>query len=214
MERLFWRVCTPRLIPVVVLCMAVISQTVAGAVSESWAQGDSTRAAQGKPVEAKAEAFTGCIKYLGGPGFPDFKGRESWNNSLVLNSTEGTCAFGDKDTPPITFPMGNVTSIVYGQASSRHAGVWVSVGVIVAPIALIGLLHKGRKHNVLISWKGSDGREGGAYFEVQPDHFRRLLNGLSYMTGKPIYADAKDRQWLLTKGVQAQLDPAGTAEAK
>lgn len=153
------------------------------------------------------EAFENCIKFLGGPGFPDFKGHETWDNSLVVGDQEAVCLFGDEKIPPVTFQVGNVTSIMYGQASSRHAGVWISVGVILAPVALLGLLHKGRKHNVLVSWTAADGKEGGVYLQVQPDHVRRLLNTLAYRTGKPVYADEKDRKWLLTQGVDAKLDP-------
>lgn len=174
------------------------------------ARADTAPSAPAEGAVVRAEVFDHCIKYLGGPGFPDFRGHETWENKLELDGTKGTCTFAGDSLTPITFSLTDVTSIVYGQASSRHAGVWVSVGVILAPVALLGLLHKSRKHNVLVSWKGSDGHEGGVYLEVQPDHFRRLLNTLAYRTGKPIYADEKDRKWLMTQGVQAQLDPAET----
>jgi hypothetical protein len=168
----------------------------------------------GTALSARPEAFQNCIKYLGGPGFPDFRGHESWNNSFTLTGSEGICSFGSDTLAPVNFALSGVTSILYGQASSRHVGVWLSVGVIVAPIALLGLLHKSRKHTVLISWKSRDGREGGVYFEVQPDHYRRLLNSLSFQTGKPIYADEKDREWLRTQGVEAMLDPETKTQSK
>lgn len=177
-------------VPVV---MALMPDTALGASSES---------------AFKGELFDGCIKYLGGPGFPDFKGRETWDNTLTIGDQDAVCTFGDKSIDPVTFRVANVKSIVYGQASSRHAGVWVSVGVILAPVALLGLLHKGRKHNVLVSWVTDDGKEGGVYLQVQPDHVRRLLNTIAYRSGKPIYADEKDRKWLLTQGVDAKAEPS------
>jgi hypothetical protein len=189
----------------VVVSLLVCSISVSplyGAVTDARAMESSVVAG-----ELKGEAFEKCIKFLGGPGFPDFKGHETWDNSLLIGDQEAVCAFGDETIPPVAFKVGNVKSILYGQASSRHAGVWVSVGVILAPVALLGLLHKGRKHNVLVSWLTDDGKEGGVYLQVQPDHVRRLLNTLAYRTGKPVYADEKDRKWLLTQGVDAKLDP-------
>jgi len=172
--------------------------------------------AQPQPAQTAmaTESFKGSIKYLGGPGFPDFKGKETWDNNLNLSGTEGVCSFADKTIAPVTFSLSSVTTIVYGQASSRHAGRWVAVGVLFAPIALFGLFHKQRKHNVLISWKSDAGQEGGVFLEVEKGQFRRLLNTLSYRTHKPVFADQEDRKWLLTQGVQAQLDPDAPGEKK
>ena len=205
---------TPRLPVVAFLSWAMLWTTAFSGVRPVNAQGADSSNQAGAKAPVKTEVFKDCIKYLGGPGFPDFKGHESWNNQLDIGGTQGVCSFAGAGTQPISFELSEVTSILYGQASSRHAGVWVSVGVILAPIALIGLLHKSRKHNVLVSWKAADGKEGGVFFEVQPDHFRRLLNTLAYRTGKPVFADQKDRTWLMTQGVQAQLDPAAATTAK
>lgn len=208
------KTCTPNAMGIGLMIWVLLWTTTFGSVGPVHAQAADSSSQHAAPTPVSTEVFSDCIKYLGGPGFPDFKGRESWNNQLEITDSQGICSFELPGAQSISFQLADVTSILYGQASSRHAGVWVSIGVILAPIALIGLLHKGRKHNVLISWKTPDGKEGGAYFEVKADHFRRLLNTVSYRTGKPILADQKDRTWLKTQGVQAQLDPETAPSAK
>lgn len=226
---LYWnllRLCAPSKSRVAFVCMAFLSASMVGAspngrvsVSKGAATGPKNASEiQVQSVDAsgetKTEIFKGCIKYLGGPGFPDFKGQETWSNELTVSGSEATCTFANKSLEPVTFALSDVTTILYGQASSRRAGTWVSIGVILAPVALLGLLHKSRKHNVLISWKGDSGQERGVYFEVQSSHLRRLLNTVSYRTGKPVFSDEKDRTWLLTQGIQAQIDPSGSSAGK
>ncbi len=56
------------------------------------------------------------------------------------------------------------------------------------------------------------------------ESFRRLppivhkgnpgLDALTFHTGKPIYADEKDRKWLFKKGVKAELDVPPSEEQK
>jgi hypothetical protein len=50
--------------------------------------------------------------------------------------------------------------------------------------------------------------------EASGNNFRELLNDLSFRTNKPIYADEKDRTWLLNQGVRAVPDPTEEKEAK
>ena len=73
-------------------------------------------------------------------------------------------------------------------------------------MALFGLFHKRRHHFVAITYT-EDGQERGVYLEANKDLFRNLLNTLSYRSGQPIYADEKDRKWLFTQGVMAELAP-------
>jgi hypothetical protein len=174
----------------------------------------STAVVQGAPASSP-ERFRGVVKMLGGPGMPDLRGQETWKNDVTISATFVEFVSVKNVFPEFSAPLGRITSITYGQASTRHAVRWVAIGVLLAPIALVGLLHKSRKHTVLVSWMGEDGKERGAYFEIKGDHFRRLLNTLSFRTQKPIYADEEDRKWLLTKGVNAIPDPSeGSEKAK
>jgi hypothetical protein len=151
------------------------------------------------------QTFQGTIKYLGGVGFPDFKGNESWDNMLTITADSVLMAFADSAIHPRAFACASITKIEYGQAATRHVGRWVAVGVLFAPIALLGIFHKSRHHVVTISY--TEGGERGVYFEANKEVFRNLLNTLSYRSHHPIYADEKDREWLLTQGVMAQLAP-------
>jgi hypothetical protein len=164
------------------------------------------------PASAAPEQFTHVIKYLGGAGFPDFKGKETWDNDMTITADSVIAVFADTSLAPRSVPLAGVTKVIYGQAASRHVGRWVAIGVLVAPVALFGLFHKSRHHFVALSWNDENGQERGVYVEVNKDHFRRLLNTVSYRTGKPIYADPKEQKWLLTQGVMAQVDPSAATE--
>ena len=167
------------------------------------------------PLAARAQqdiqTFHGTIKYLGGIGFPDFKGHESWDNTITPDSVQ--MIFDDPAFHPMGFTVTNITKIEYGQAATRHVGRWVAVGVIFAPIALLGIFHKSRHHFVTISYTDG-GQERGVYFEANKGIVRNLLNTLSYRSKKPVYADEKDKKWLLTEGVLAHLDPESKPDAK
>lgn len=192
--------------------LAVIAAPAA-AQSDSTAAADTTarsaagaRTAPARSAGGSPETFHPGIKYLGGVGFPDFKGHESWDNTMTVTADSVLMAFADTTYHPLGFKVADVTRVEYGQAASRHTGRWVALGVLVAPVALFGLFHKSRHHFVAITYNDG-GQERGVYFEANKDLFRNLLNTLSYRSGQPIYADEKDRKWLLTQGVMAQLDP-------
>lgn len=165
-------------------------------------------AAQGVEVQS----FDSTIKYLGGAGFPDFKGHESWDNMMTITADSVLMAFADSAFHPTGFACANITKIEYGQAATRHVGRWVAIGVFLAPVALFGIFHKSRHHFVTISFTDG-GQERGVYLEANKEVFRNLLNTLSFRSQHPIYADEKDRKWLLTQGVMAKLDPE-SADAK
>jgi hypothetical protein len=146
-------------------------------------------------------------RQLGGPGFPDNNQiKDSWDNSLNITDKEITLGFRKNLIPTETVSVISVKRITYGQATTRRVGKWVAVGLIVAPIALIGILHKSRQHRVLIEWTDAQQRERGMLMQVHKDYFVGLLNDLAFRTNKPIYADAEDKEWLFKNGVKAELD--------
>jgi hypothetical protein len=170
------------------------------------AQIDTAGAAAVIDLPDGGKAFRPGIKYLGGIGFPDFHDHETWANGITITADSVISEFADTTFHRIAFPVTGVTKILYGQAASRHVGRWVAVGVLVAPIALLGMFHKSRHHFIALSWM--DGEvERGVYLEANKELFRPLLNTLSFRSGRPIYSSKKDREWLMTKGVVTQLDP-------
>lgn len=163
------------------------------------------------PTRATAQdTFHPGIKFLGGIGLPDFNAHEQSDDSLTVTADSIICDFGDTTLTRLAFPVAAVTEIVYGQATTRHVARWVTLGAIVTPYALLGLFHHPRHHFVTVSWMEGD-RERGVYFEADKGLkgdkglIGHLLKTLSYRTGKPILADQKDREFLFTKGVAAQL---------
>lgn len=157
---------------------------------------------------AEAQQFPKGIKYLGGPGFADVEQvRESWDNSLNLTDREVTFAFVKNVLPVEIVSTSSITSITYGQATTRRVGKWVAAGIILAPVALVGIFHKSRQHRVLVEWVDDQKRERGLLMQAHKDQFVGILNGLTFRTGKPIYAEKEDREWLFTVGVKAQIDP-------
>ncbi len=157
-----------------------------------------------KAAAVAIESFPKTIKVLGGIGLPDMKGKETWDNSLLITPDSIIAEFADSMVPRMAIPVTELTQCIYGQAATRHVGTWVAVGVLVAPVALLGMLHKSRSHFVSLSWADAAGKQRGLYFQVKGDDFRRLLNTISYRAQIPILADPKDEHWLLTQGVVAQ----------
>jgi hypothetical protein len=166
-------------------------------------------------VAAYGNNFPKGIKYLGGPGFPDHKQiRDSWDNSLNITDSEITFGFRKNLIPSETIPVTSVKRITYGQATTRRVGRWVAVGVLLAPIALIGIFHKSRQHRVLVEWTDDQQRDRGMLMQAHKDQFVGVLNDLTFRTGKPVYADAEDREWLFKSGVKAELDDQAIVDGK
>lgn len=154
-----------------------------------------------------AATYVGGVKYLGGLGFPSFKGNETWDNALVIGQDSITAVFADSNLTPISFAISQCDDIRYGQAATRHVGRWVALGVLVAPIALLGLLHKSRSHYMTVNWHELDGRKRGMYVQLSKEQFAEVLNAVSHRCDRPVIADAKDGKWLFTKGVASQPLP-------
>jgi hypothetical protein len=166
-------------------------------------------------LSASANNFPKGIKYLGGPGFPDNKQiKDSWDNSLDITDKEVILGFKKNLIPKETIPASSVKRITYGQATTRRIGQWIAIGVLLAPVAILGVLHKSRQHRVLLEWTDDQQRERGMLMQIDKDYFVGVLNDLAFRTGKPVYADQDDKDWLFKSGVKAELDPTPREAAK
>ena len=194
---------------------ALTEDAPAGAESDSTLKTVAVAAtASSAALPTGTEVFPDDIKFLGGVGFPDMKGRESWDNSLAVTPDSIIVEFADSAVARTAIPVTSLTQCLYGQAATRHVGAWVAAGVLIAPIALLGIFHKSRNHFVTLSWNGADGKSRGLYLQVKKNDFRRLLNTVSYRGQIPIQADTKDQKWLLTQGVVATALPSEPKETK
>ncbi len=127
---------------------------------------------------AYGENFPKGIKYLGGAGFADEdikKVRKSWDNRLYVTEKEVTFGFKKDVIPPVTIPVDRVTRLTYGQATTRRVAKWVAVGVLLAPIALVGILHKSRQHLILVEWTDDQNRERGLQMKAHKKQFKGIL---------------------------------------
>lgn len=158
-------------------------------------------------VTSYGQHFQKGIKYLGGPGFPDIEDvRKSWDNSLTITDEEVTLGFRKNLIPTEVIPTSSIIRLTYGQATTRRVGKWVAVGILLAPLALVGIFHKSRQHRVLLEWVDEKERDRAILFQAHKDHFVAVLNDLSFQTGQPVFANADDRDWLFERGVKAELD--------
>lgn len=166
-------------------------------------------------LSAYGQNFPKGIKYLGGPGFPDKKEvRKSWNNSLYISEKEITFIFRNNAIPTEGVPISSVARLTYGQATTRRVGKWIAVGIFLAPIALFGIFHKSRQHRILVEWTDDQKRDRGILMQAHKKQFVAILNALTFRTGKPIYANRKDRDWLFRNGVKAELEDEGADKPK
>jgi len=96
------------------------------------------------------------VRYNGGT-LSSKVGPKDWNNKLTITSDLILLALHDGQKAEIN-PK-SVTSLSYGQEAHRRVGTMVALAVLVAPVALFGLLHKTRLHFIGIQIQDCGGQE-------------------------------------------------------
>jgi len=156
-------------------------------------------------VTSYGQHFPDGIKYLGGPGFPDIEDiRDSWDNSLTIDDDSITFGFRKELIPNEVIPTSSVTRVTYGQATTRLARR--PAGLLLGPVALLGIFHRSRQHRVMLEWVDERERSRSILFQVHKDHFVAVLNDLTFRTGESVFANADDGEWLFDRGVASELD--------
>jgi hypothetical protein len=79
-----------------------------------------------------------------------------------------------------------VTTLSYGQEAHRRVAEMVALSFFITPVALFGLLHKGKDHFIGIEYSGEDGKPGSILLEAHKDNYRAILEALKTVTGKPV----------------------------
>ncbi|MGB6875736.1 MAG: PEGA domain-containing protein [Candidatus Acidiferrales bacterium] len=118
---------------------------------------------------------------------------KDWDNKLTITSSAITLAL--KDGKTLDIPPKSVTSLSYGQEAHRRVGTMIALAVLVAPVALFGLLHKTRLHYIGIQYT-IDGKNAGILLQGDKDNYRAILVGLQGVTGVPIAVGEKDREFI------------------
>jgi len=117
-----------------------------------------------------------------------------WNNELAI--TPDLISLTLKDGQKVEIPPKSVTALSYGQEAHRRVGTMIALAVLVAPVALFGLLHMTRLHFIGIQYKTADGKSGGLLLQGDKDNYRTILVALQGVTGVPVSVAEKEREFI------------------
>ncbi|MGD0668736.1 MAG: PEGA domain-containing protein [Bryobacteraceae bacterium] len=136
------------------------------------------------------------VRYNGG-SVPSKVDPKSWDNKLTVTSDSILLELKDKkDIQSVEIPAKSVTSLSYGQEAHRRVGTMVALAILVAPVALFGLLHKTRLHYIGIQYSKPDGKSAGILLQGDKDNYRAMLVALQGVTGAPVSVAEKDREFV------------------
>ncbi len=84
----------------------------------------------------------------------------------------------------------------YGQEAHRRVGTMIALAVLVAPVALFGLLHKTRLHYIGVQYSTADGHSGGILLQGDKDNYRAILVALQGVANVPVLVGDKGREFV------------------
>jgi hypothetical protein len=154
------------------------------------------------------------VRYNGGSVSTKVNPKD-WNNKLTI--TPDLILLSLKDGQKAEIPPKSVTSLSYGQEAHRRVGTMVALAVLVAPVALFGLLHKTRLHFIGVQYKTADGKSGGLLLQGDKDNYRAILVALQGVTGVPVSVAEKEREFVpvgVTTSVAKEPAATQTGEEK
>ena len=142
-----------------------------------------------QPV-ALAQRDSFAVRYLGG-SVETKTDKNDWHNKLTVISDEIRLEL--KDGQKISIDPRSVTSISYGREATRHVARWVALGVLLGPIAAVGLFNENVQHYVSIEYETADHKKGGVLIQAHKDTYRNVLALLRGATGKEIETEKKKK---------------------
>jgi hypothetical protein len=137
----------------------------------------------------QSKAFN--VRYLGG-SLETKTDKDDWHNNLIILSDEIRVEL--KDGQKLSVNSKSVTSISYGRQASRHVVRWVALGILISPIAALGLFNENVKHYVSIEYDTADQKKGGLLIQTDKNNYRNVLALLRGATGKEIETEKKNRK--------------------
>ena len=143
------------------------------------------------PSVALPQANGFNIRYLAG-SIETKTDRDDWRNNLVILSDEIRVEL--KDGQGLSIDPSAVTSISYGREATRHVARWVALGILVHPIAALGLLNENVKHYVSIEYETADHKKEGLLIQAHKNNYRNVLALLRGATGKEIATEKKNQK--------------------
>ncbi len=133
------------------------------------------------------------VRYNGG-SVPSKVDPKSWDNKLTVSSDAIVLEL--RDSQKVEIAPKSVTSLSYGQEAHRRVGTMVALAVLVAPLALFGLLHKTRLHFIGIQYGTPDGKSAGILLQGDKSNYRAMLGALQGVTGAPVSVAEKERSYV------------------
>ncbi len=160
------------------------------------------------------------VRYNGGT-VPSKVSPHDWDNELIITSDMITLKL--KDGAKVEISPRTVTSLSYGQEAHRRVGTMIALAVLVAPVALFGLLHKTRLHFIGIQYStpeihsSVENKKAGILLQGDKDNYRAILLALQGVTGVPVSVSEKDREFIpvgmTTAVLKENEEPKSTEQA-
>jgi len=119
---------------------------------------------------------------------------KDWHNHLTVTSDMITMDFADGKK--LEIPPKSLTGLSYGQEAHRRVGTMVVLAILIAPVALFGLLHKTRLHYIGIQYTMPDGKSAGILLQGDKDNYRAILVALQGVSGVPVSVGEKEREFV------------------
>jgi len=129
------------------------------------------------------------VRYNGGMVQTSVDAKD-WGNHLEI--TPERITFRLKDGQGLVIPANDVTSLSYGQEADRRLG---KLGVLVAPVGVVRLVHKSRDHFIGLEFV-SPGGNGRLLLQGDKDNYGAILKALAMSTGKPVTVSPEDRKFV------------------
>ncbi|HEX3744571.1 MAG TPA: hypothetical protein VHW09_11595 [Bryobacteraceae bacterium] len=157
-------------------------------------------------ASAAGNTFT-KVRYNGGSVASSVDPRY-WGNQLTVTPDRITLEVKGtkKGWDTIQIIPKSVTSLSYGQEAHRRVGTMVALAILVAPVALFGLLHKTRLHFIGIQYITADGKSGGILLQGDKENYRAMLVALQGVSNVPVSVSDKDREFVPV-GITAAVTP-------
>jgi hypothetical protein len=135
---------------------------------------------------------------------------KDWDNHLTV--TSDAVVFRFKNGQEVHIDPKHVATLSYGQEAHRRVGTMIALAILVAPVALFGLLHKTRLHFIGIEWT-SNGKKDGMLLQADKDNYRAILVALQSVSGVPVSVAEKEREFIPV-GVTTNVAKGTTQEAE
>jgi hypothetical protein len=147
-------------------------------------------------ASAAGNSFT-RVRYNGG-SIPSKVDPKDWGNKLTITPDTVVLELkGEKkEFEKLEIPSKSITSLSYGQEAHRRVGTMIALAVLVAPIALFGLLHKTRLHYIGVQYTTPEGKNGGILLQGDKDNYRAILVALQGVANVPVSVSEKEREYV------------------